>query len=1035
MDPVTALGLASNIYTFVEVGFKVVRQYRDFRRNHLYETRDNAERRIIAEELRNVSGGLIADGPPSLTVLGGECSGLCNELLELLDKLAIKNPNSTRERIGVIVRSYRRSADITSLENRLSMYRNQLTVNFLQMLRDDQSKFNEKLNTVQHELRQLSDSRSSQLTELRSDLLKTMQLLGHTPAQPHLDTFGQLLLQLRDMVKSCGPEVTILMQLRFNDIYSREDTIKAPTEGTSVWPVPDVAHNVGESARGSNGRENLFAPWLRSGSGIFHVSGKAGSGKSTLMKHIWLHDRTREHLKTWAGNKKLLKAAFFFWAAGNSEQKSLTGLMRSILFTILCHDKTLIPAIFPQCWENGHFRAHSLIGFTRPNAIEDAFQSLLEKATNGEYRICLFIDGLDEYEAADRENYWELAKRLGDWADQSKGDIKLCVGSRPYTEFQDTFRPSEHPSRTQIHLHQLNKSDIEMHCRKMFSSKSEEFPAISERIGQSSEYLVQEIVRRSEGVFLWAVLVVRIILSEAKRGGSHKDLRRKLDETPDDMDKLYAHMLSSLKRSEKELSNRILFAVLTNPFINDMNALCLKWLVDKDTWKSRVSQSELYTTKSAIADIEYVIRHLDIWTQGLVEVVGSEVDSDSYSYSNSDSDFVFDSDSNSESSSLSSSIPFAQLPFFASRVKLFHRTVRDYLLHSVQFSELQSALEGFNPTSLHADLRLTEMRLWSHCGTTSQTDELYQYGYEIVTAKSDLRIGSVGGQIGEYQVAWPLLREMAQILPSRCLVPIFRGLSGYVPLTAGWLDISDHTSQDHLAASMGLNQNDAIERLKRVKSESSPRSLLLSACLSDMYFGDCPLAGKLPISDLVRALLKSGFTAYERVELLNSAGNVEVSKWPDKFASVWMILVSGLVRLDEREYPTAELTELVSILGELMRHETQEEVLFLASNAERYDCFITLEDLVRRSDMIAHGILPELQKYPKYDKGGRSSENEPTWVWESWQGQTFRSISRHLRKLTPEALNSHRGISFLAVVSRTYFLEDGFGGYPCFLLW
>ncbi|KAI0427903.1 hypothetical protein F5Y09DRAFT_344160 [Xylaria sp. FL1042] len=239
MEPVIVLGLASNIYTFVEVGFKVIRQYKDFRRNHLNETQDNAERRIIAEELRNVSSGLIADGPPLLTALGGECSRLCNEMLELLDKLGVENPDSTRERIRVIFRSYWRSADIASLENRLGMYRDQLMVNFLQTL---------------------SDSRSSQLTELRSGLLKTMQLPRHSSAQMHLDTFGQLLLQLRDMVRSCGPELAILMQLRFNDIYSREDTIKAQTEGTSMWPVPDTAYNDEISGGRLNGREKLFSP-------------------------------------------------------------------------------------------------------------------------------------------------------------------------------------------------------------------------------------------------------------------------------------------------------------------------------------------------------------------------------------------------------------------------------------------------------------------------------------------------------------------------------------------------------------------------------------------------------------------------------------------------------------------------------------------------------------------------------------------------------------------------------------------------------
>ncbi|KAI1424660.1 hypothetical protein F5Y12DRAFT_796883 [Xylaria sp. FL1777] len=236
------------------------------------------------------------------------------------------------------------------------------------------------------------------------------------------------------------------MQLRFSDIYSREDTIKAPTDGTSIWPITDMTYNSEGSSINLNDRENLFTPWLQSGSGVFHVSGKAGSGKSTLMKHIWLHNHTQEHLEAWSGDQKLLKAAFFFWAAGN---KSLT--------------------VFPQCWGNGHFRAHSLAGLTRPNAIEEAFQTLLGKATSGEYRTCLFIDGLDEYEAADRESYWELARRLGDWADRS-GDVKLC----------------------------LNKPDIERHCQKTLSLKAKEFPDMSGWIEESGEYLVQEIVRRAE---------------------------------------------------------------------------------------------------------------------------------------------------------------------------------------------------------------------------------------------------------------------------------------------------------------------------------------------------------------------------------------------------------------------------------------------------------------------------------------------------------------------------------------------------------
>ncbi|KAI0427904.1 hypothetical protein F5Y09DRAFT_332946 [Xylaria sp. FL1042] len=407
------------------------------------------------------------------------------------------------------------------------------------------------------------------------------------------------------------------------------------------------------------------------------------------------------------------------------------------------------------------------------------------------------------------------------------------------------------------------------------------------------------------------------------------------------MDKLYAQMLSSLKRSDKELSNRLLFAVLTNPFSHEMTALCLKWLVDKDAWKSRVPQSENYTLEDAIGDIEYVIRHLDIWTRGLVEIVEPEVKSSS----------TF-----SDYSSWDSLLDLPGSPFFASRVKLFHRTARDYLLHS-----------GFSSAGLHADLRLKELRLWDHCGKSQRDLDLYQYGYEILTAKSDTRMG---GQIGECQVTWSLVREMAHVLPSECLVSAFEELSD-APFNPKIVSRSDHTSQGHFAASLGLNETDIMERLVGVTSESSPRNLLLSACLSGM--GE--------------------------------------SKWADKFATVWMIL--------------------------LLLHETQEEVLFLGHNSSSreyyYNYFITPEELVRGSNMMAHAHNP-LGDFPKYDKGSDGSNNEPTWAWECWRGQSIHAISGNFRKLTAESLDGPDKISLEAVVSRTCILEDD-GDFHCFLLW
>jgi hypothetical protein len=45
----------------------------------------------------------------------------------------------------------------------------------------------------------------------------------------------------------------------------------------------------------------LLLNWMSSGARIFHISGKLGSGKSTLMKYLCDNNRTKSLLKEWAG--------------------------------------------------------------------------------------------------------------------------------------------------------------------------------------------------------------------------------------------------------------------------------------------------------------------------------------------------------------------------------------------------------------------------------------------------------------------------------------------------------------------------------------------------------------------------------------------------------------------------------------------------------------------------------------------------------------------------------------------------------------
>jgi len=78
-----------------------------------------------------------------------------------------------------------------------------------------------------------------------------------------------------------------------------------------------------------------LAAWLRSESStIYWITGGAGSGKSTLMKHIYTSSKTRTHLSEWAIGEGYQLCHHFFDAVSLREN-GLVGIMRHLLWQLL----------------------------------------------------------------------------------------------------------------------------------------------------------------------------------------------------------------------------------------------------------------------------------------------------------------------------------------------------------------------------------------------------------------------------------------------------------------------------------------------------------------------------------------------------------------------------------------------------------------------------------------------------------------------------------------------------------------------------
>ena len=142
----------------------------------------------------------------------------------------------------------------------------------------------------------------------------------------------------------------IVHSLFYPDISSRQEQVDDQFDGIKNsydWIFDDPRTHRLESydkysSQHQEHRWDDFARWLKSGHGVYWINGKAGSGKSTLMNHICNHSRRLKLLGEWYSDRRLLTPTFFFWNAGTRLQKSIDGLLRSLVYQMLKECRELV---------------------------------------------------------------------------------------------------------------------------------------------------------------------------------------------------------------------------------------------------------------------------------------------------------------------------------------------------------------------------------------------------------------------------------------------------------------------------------------------------------------------------------------------------------------------------------------------------------------------------------------------------------------------------------------------------------------------
>ncbi|KAB8337258.1 hypothetical protein FH972_021560 [Carpinus fangiana] len=347
------------------------------------------------------------------------------------------------------------------------------------------------------------------------------------------------------------------------DDESSEDDSDDSDDSEDVFADPrKLVENLELHGSGAPKWDKL-SEWLISGNDYYWISGKAGSGKSTLTDYIWTNQRTDKGLDLWASGRDLLKLRFFFWNPGSPLQRSFEGA--------LAHEMP---------WSE--------------NQLSGMLKAIVSEAAKSDCCFCSSIDGLDEL-FGDRSTVLKLLDGL-----ISFPHVKICVTSR--------LEPID-----------LTYFDIRNYVSKRIKSLSRRWPDYLVPSHATIQRLTSTISSRAEGVFLWVHLVVRNLLENpASIGDTTGELMKYLQLLPTELRDLYGIIVSrQVAPYHMEKASLYLHLMLCTQSWGQMGILQFFLATSNDFQRDFVSITSTSSTKPHFLEAARRVHHLAQSISGL----------------------------------------------------------------------------------------------------------------------------------------------------------------------------------------------------------------------------------------------------------------------------------------------------------------------------------------------------------------------------------------------------------------------------------
>lgn len=299
----------------------------------------------------------------------------------------------------------------------------------------------------------------------------------------------------------------LIKSLRFQNMTSRRDVIELPAHATGSWLL----------------KHPTYKHWLAMETGTDYngflwIKGRPGAGKSTLLKYA---DSETSQLNT----HNTQQVSFYFNARGAELERSTIGMYRALVVQ-LCESvphlerhicKRLKIFITPASKHLPEWSLEQLKNMLRVSLDEP-----------DQFRVRCFVDALDECSTADVQdmiNYFRDLTRLHPPTHQR---FFVCFASRYY------------PALSIKGSVELRLDQQGAHVQDLSNYVEDRLSATNDR---DEADIKQQIITRANGIFMWAVLVVKLLNEELLNGTLH-NIRDIIQEFPQELDGIYKEIIN-----------------------------------------------------------------------------------------------------------------------------------------------------------------------------------------------------------------------------------------------------------------------------------------------------------------------------------------------------------------------------------------------------------------------------------------------------------------------------------------------------------